>query len=135
MKAKGGKPITAVAPQKPEEVFGADEANPGKIAKVKAEQLKKKAGKYGSTGLPPHKAPKDQTEEEKEEKTSWIEIELLDEEDNPVPGEKYEIELPDGTLAKGSLDGNGFARVDGVKEGECKVSFPELDQEDWSISS
>jgi len=131
MKAKGGKAVKAVAPQKPEEVFGADDAKPGKIAEVKAEQAKKKAGKYGSTGLPAHKPPKQQTEEEKKEKTSWIEIELLDEEDNPVPGEKYEIELPDGTIAKGSLDGDGFARVDGVKPGECKVCFPELDGEVW----
>mgnify|MGYP000134853111 CR=1 FL=1 len=134
MKAKGGKSISAVAPPKPAEAFGADDSDPGKIAEVKAEQAKKKAGKYGSTGLPAHKAPKNQTEEEKQEKTSWIEIELLDEEDKPVPGEKYEIELPDGSMAKGSLDGNGFARVEGVKPGECKVSFPELDESAWSTS-
>ena len=134
MKAKGGKSVKAVAPAKPEEVFGADDANPGKIAEVKAEQAAKKAGKYGSTGLPAHKPPEKQTEEEKKEKTDWIEIELLDEEDNPVPGEKYEIELPDGSLAKGSLDGNGFARVDGVKPGECKVTFPELDKSAWKAA-
>jgi len=131
MKAKGGKKVTAVAPQKPEDVFGADDSDPGKIAEVKAEQVEKKAGKYGSTGLPAHKAPKNQSDEEKEENTSWIEIELLDEEDNPVPGEKYEIELPDGSMAKGSLDGNGFARVEGVESGECKVTFPELDESAW----
>lgn len=132
MKAKGGSSVTAVAPAKPEEVFGADDADPGKIAEVKAEQIEKEAGKYGSTGLPAHKAPKNQSVEEKEEKTDWIEIELLDEEGNPVPGEKYEIDLPDGTLAKGSLDGDGFARVDGVLPGNCQVSFPELDKEAWS---
>ena len=132
MKAKGGKPVKAVAPQKPEEVFGADDANPGKIAEVKAEQIEKKAGKYGSTTLPAHKPPNKQTEEEQAEKTSWIEIELLDEEDKPVSGEKYEIELPDGSKAKGSLDGGGFARIEGIKPGECKVSFPELDKSAWS---
>jgi hypothetical protein len=131
MKAKSGKSVKAVTPSKPEEVFGADEANPGKIAEVKAEQIKKKAGKYGSTTLPSHKPPEKQTEEEQAEKASWIEIELFDEEDKPVPGEKYEIELPDGALAKGSLDGDGFSRVEGVKPGECKVTFPELDKSAW----
>mgnify|MGYP003653708502 FL=1 len=132
MKAKSGKTVTVVAPSKPQEAFEADEANPGKVAEVKAKQVEKKEGKYGSTVIPAHKALQDQTPEEKEENTSWIEIELLDEEDAPVPGEKYEIELPDGTFAKGTLDGDGFARVDGIKPGECKVSFPELDKEAWS---
>ena len=132
MKAKSGKLVTAVAPSKPEEAFEADVANPGKVAKVKAKQIDKKEGKYGSTVIPVHKALKDQTDEEKEENTSWIEIELLDEEDTPVPSVKYEIELPDGSLAKGSLDGEGFARVDGIKPGECKVCFPEYDKDAWS---
>jgi hypothetical protein len=132
MKAKGGKLVTAVAPSKPEEAFEADEAKPGKVAEVKAKQIEKKEGKYGSTVAPPFKPIKDQTDEEKEENTSWIEIELLDEEDTPVPSVKYEIELPDGAVAKGSLDGNGFARVDGIKPGECKVSFPEYDKDAWS---
>lgn len=131
MKVKGGKAVKAVEPPAPEAVIAADEADPGKIAEAKAEQVQKKKGKYGSTAMPAHKAPKDQSEEEKEEKTDWVEIELLDEEGNGVSGEKYEIELPDGSLAKGTLDGSGFARVDGVKPGECKVTFPELDESAW----
>ncbi|WP_339721999.1 hypothetical protein [uncultured Paraglaciecola sp.] len=132
MKTKSGKAVTVVAPSKPVEAFEADEADPGKVAEVKAKQVESKKGKYGSTVAPAHKAIEDQTPEEKKEKTSWIEIELLDEEDAPVPGEKYQIELPDGSIAKGTLDGDGFARVDGVKPGECKVTFPELDKEAWS---
>jgi hypothetical protein len=131
MKAKSGKLVSAVKPSKPVEAFEADDANPGKVAEVKAKQVEQKKGKYGSTPVPPFKPLEDQTPEEKEENTSWIEIELLDEEDAPVSGEKYEIELPDGTFAKGSLDGDGFARVDGIKPGECKVTFPELDKDAW----
>lgn len=132
MKAKGGKSVNAVAPTSPVEAFEADEANPGKVAEVKAKQIEKKEGKYGSTVAPPFKPLEQQTEEEKEENTSWIEIELLDEEDNPVPGEKYEVELPDGKIAKGTLDGEGFARIDGIKPGACKVCFPEYDKDAWS---
>lgn len=132
MKAKSGKLVKVVAPAKPEAAFEADEANPGKVAEVKAKQVETKKGKYGSTVAPAHKALQDQTPEERKQNTSWIEIELLDEEDAPVSGEKYEIELPDGTFAKGTLDGNGFARVDGIMPGACKVSFPALDKDAWS---
>jgi hypothetical protein len=48
-----------------------------------------------------------------------------------VPGERYRIELPDGKIAEGSLDQNGFARVNRIKPGTCKVTFPRLDKEAW----
>ncbi|MBC7927679.1 MAG: type VI secretion system tip protein VgrG [Bryobacteraceae bacterium] len=70
--------------------------------------------------------------EENKEKKSWIEIKLLDEEGNPVPGEAYKITLPDGsTVADGTLDDKGFARVDNIDPGNCKVTFPNLDEEAW----
>lgn len=133
MKAKSGKAVTAVEPMVPEEVLEADEADPGKVAKVKAKQQENKKGKYGATKAPAFK-PKDAETKEKEseeEKTSWIEIELVGEDEKPIPSEKYEIELPDGTVAGGTLDGNGFARVEGFEAGECKVSFPRLDKKAW----
>jgi hypothetical protein len=41
--------------------------------------------------------------------------------------------LPDGqTLAEGTLDEKGFARVEGVDPGSCKVTFPNLDKSAWS---
>ncbi len=131
MQAKSGKAVTAVEPTEPDEAFEADVADPGKIAEIKAEQIEKKEGKYGSTELPPHKPADEDEELEDEEKNSWIEIELLDEEGNPVPGEKYEIELPEATLAKGTLDKDGFARVEGIEPGTCKVAFPKLDKDAW----
>ena len=131
MKVKSGKLVTAVEPSKPKEAFEADEAKPGKVAETKAKQVENKKGKYGSTVISAYKPLKDQTDEEKEENTSWIEVELKDEEDTPVPGQNYEIELPDGKIAKGTLDGDGFARIDGIKPGECKVCFPDLDAKVW----
>lgn len=65
-----------------------------------------------------------------EEKT-WIEIVLVDEEDQPVPGTRYMIELVDGTKVEGRLDSKGFARVDGIDPGTCVVHFPDLDEEAW----
>ncbi len=62
----------------------------------------------------------------------WVKIELLGEDDKPIPGETYRVELPDGTLVKeGSLDMNGQAGVEGITAEECLVSFPNLGDECW----
>lgn len=63
--------------------------------------------------------------------TSWIEIELVDEADRPVPGERYRIVLPNGTVKEGTLDSKGRARVKGIDPGNCRVVFPSLDGEAW----
>lgn len=143
MAAKSGKPVTAVEPTDPEEAFEADEAKPGEVAKVKAKQVESKTGKYGTQKAPAFKAPdpadaesgadatNQKNEDAEEEKKSWIIIELVGEDDKPIPGEKYEITLPDGTVASGTLDGKGFAKVEGFEAGECKVSFPKLDKDAW----
>jgi type VI secretion system secreted protein VgrG len=83
---------------------------------------------------PTHQEPDEEDEEEKEEKEekSWIEIELVDEDDNPVTGERYQITLPDGTtVATGTTDSNGLARVSGIDPGTCKITFPNLDKDAW----
>ena len=126
MSKKSGNAGSPVSPAAPDAAEDADIADPGKMAEIKAEQLEKKEGKYGSEQVKSHNP----TEEEIEEK-SWIEIEMVDEEDEPVPGEKYKITLPDDSVAEGTLDGKGFARVEGIDEGTCKITFPELDKDAW----
>lgn len=124
--ASAASPGSLVAPTDATDAEDADEADPGEVAEVKARQRETQTGKYGTVQAPPFQP----TEEEEEEKT-WIEIELVDEDDNPIPGERYEIELPDGSVARGTLDNNGFARVEGIDPGTCQITFPELDQEAW----
>jgi hypothetical protein len=64
--------------------------------------------------------------------TTFIEIELVDEEGNPVPGESFEVTLPDGTVVDGSLDDQGQARVEGIDPpGSCQITFPDLDKDAW----
>jgi hypothetical protein len=68
----------------------------------------------------------------KEEEKSWIEIELLDEENRPVAGERYRIILPDGnTIAEGTTDAIGLAAIRAIDPGICKITFPDLDKADW----
>ena len=115
---KSGKAGKAVSPTAPEKAAEADVADPGKAAEIKAGQTEEE------------ETPHNPTEEEIEEK-SWIEIELVDEEDNPVPGEKYKVTLPDGSVAQGTLDENGFVHIGGIDPGTCQITFPDLDKDAW----
>jgi len=127
---KSGNAGSLVQPAAPDEAFDADSADPGEIAEIKAEQLESKKGKYGSEPVKPF-TKQDEKQGQDDPKKSWIEIEMVDEEDGPVSGEKYEIKLPDGKVSKGTLDQNGFARVDGIDPGTCQITFPDLDKEAW----
>ncbi len=62
---------------------------------------------------------------------TWIEIELLDPKGKPVPSERYRIQAPDGTFHNGTLDSNGRARLTDIDRGECVVSFPDIDGNEW----
>jgi hypothetical protein len=124
-----GSPGTIVPPAEPTEALDADDADPGQVEEAKARERQEHAGKYGSTPVTPNKPP--ETAEEKAAKTSWIEIELVDQNDQPVPGEPYRVTLSDNTVAEGTLHEKGFERLDGIPPGNCQVTFPNLDQDAW----
>ena len=127
-----GQAGSLVPPMKPTDADEADKADPGEMDKIKQQQIQQGTGKYGLVSLTPHKPPK-AGEEGAEGKTHWIEIELVDEDGNPVPGEEYQITLPDGsTVASGTLDAKGKARVEGIDGGTCKVTFPNQDKSAWA---
>ena len=115
MGKKSGKAGNAVKPAAPDVAEDADVAIHGETAELPE----------------PHKEPEDEESAEENEETSWIEIEMVGEDDNPIPGEKYKITLPNGKVASGTLDDKGFARVQGFKKGSCKVCFPQLDKDAW----
>ena len=66
----------------------------------------------------------------------WIEIELVGEDNRPIPWEAYEVILPDQVRVQGYLDIDGFARFEGLEQGgTCQVRFPELDRDAWEFIS
>lgn len=61
----------------------------------------------------------------------WIEIELVDENGEAVAGEEYLIVTPNNASHSGVTDPAGYARLDGIDPGSCRVSFPRLDKDTW----
>jgi len=58
----------------------------------------------------------------------WIQMELKDENGNPIPNKKYVLYLADGQKKEGSVDSNGFARIDGIPPGRFKIEFSNMDK-------
>lgn len=62
--------------------------------------------------------------------THWLEIELVGEDGAGISWAAYEVVLPSGEVTAGYLDGEGFARFDGLTTaGSCKIRFPEIDKD------
>jgi type VI secretion system secreted protein VgrG len=132
MNKKSGTAGSPVAPMQPIEAQAADLADPGAMAKIKAEERQRGTGKYGSTPAKSSQPLEPESAEEKAKKKHWLEVELVDQDGDPLPGEAYRIILPDGeTPVEGTLDEKGFVRLDGLDAGSCQVSFPNLDKTSW----
>lgn len=57
---------------------------------------------------------------------TWITIALVREDDAPIANQRYRIELPDGSVREGSLDGQGQVYLRDIDPGQCRVTFPDL---------
>lgn len=120
--AGSGSPVSLTAP---EATLAADTATPGADTTFSPEVQELAA-------VAPESAEFAAAEITREEMvTSWVEIELVDEDGQPWPDEYYEVTLPDGKIRKGYLDKDGRAHIHLPKAEETTVSFPRLDSEAW----
>jgi hypothetical protein len=62
---------------------------------------------------------------------TWIEVLVVDEEDVPVAGIEYEIELSDGRVRRGRTSELGILRYDGIAPGSCKVKLLSVEGKGW----
>lgn len=76
-------------------------------------------------------SPSSEELNQKPDKTAVIEFVLKDQNGKPVPDVKFKIALDDGTAKEGKTDAEGRARVLGLKPGQGKLTFPDLDAHDW----
>jgi hypothetical protein len=58
---------------------------------------------------------------------SWIAVQLVDEDNKPVPKAKFKIRFPDGVEEEHELDDNGYKYFPDLDPGECEIGFPDLE--------
>ncbi len=121
-------PVVAMAtsPEQAEDAAAADESDPGYDITYNPTTDSYAPVEVEKPAFTPAVMPTEEPEE-----TTWIEIEMVDEAEQPCAGERYELELPDGKIRKGTLDANGFARHENLDPGSVKVRFPRLDAAAW----
>jgi hypothetical protein len=56
----------------------------------------------------------------------WIAIHLQNDDGSPAANEECTVHLPDGNQRKVRLDGEGYARLDGISAGPIRVELPGL---------
>lgn len=83
---KDGSPGTLVPPTDADVAADADDADPGAVESAKAYQRETQTGKYGTQQVDPHSTDEEEPDPEVPPKTSWIEVQLIDDADQPVPG-------------------------------------------------
>lgn len=63
--------------------------------------------------------------------SDFLDFSLVDEEGKPVANEPYRVILADGSEHTGRLDFQGKAHIEGLFPGNARISFYELDTNDW----
>ena len=63
--------------------------------------------------------------------TTWVEIQLVGEDNIGIADAAYLVVAADGKEFRGKTDAYGLARLEEVIKGDCSISFPVLDQEAW----
>ena len=141
--ALSGSPGSLVSPLSPTAPTAADTANPGAVTTAPSGTAATQVSTAVTSITPVTAIPKQSAASssspthnpnspENLQKTHFIEINLVDEDSKPVPGEAYKVTLPDGTtVADGTLDEKGHARVENIDPGNCTVTFPNIDQDAW----
>jgi Rhs element Vgr protein len=118
---------TAAGPATVDDPAAADSSKPGKDTRY-GPQAETLPTVPPPAEVPGHEFPGSQPSPTA---THFIEIQLVDELDKPVAGERYDITTPDGKVRYGTTDANGHARENNLQAGQCQIKFPRLDSEAW----
>jgi len=114
----GAPPATAQGGGQTSEVSHIGPAGPEHVGPLKAQP--------GHT--PAEVASASQQQQQEEEKT-WIEVELVDRDGEPVPDKDFRIRLSKGNVLSGRTDQQGKARFEGVDPDSGEVIFPQIPED------
>jgi uncharacterized Zn-binding protein involved in type VI secretion len=59
---------------------------------------------------------------------TWVAVEAIDQNGNPLANEPCEVMLPNGEVRKDKLNAQGKLRIDDIEPGSCQVVFPKLQE-------
>jgi hypothetical protein len=57
---------------------------------------------------------------------TYIEILVLDEDDQPISGEKYKLQLSNGSVQEGTLGEDGRLYIDSIPRGTCRLTLARM---------
>jgi hypothetical protein len=60
----------------------------------------------------------------------WVELELVDEDGQPVGDQAFIVYMADGSQKKGNLDEDGYTRLEDVPPGPIRIEYPGVYSED-----
>ena len=87
---------------------------------------------YETFLLPERKPDAEEEQEEEQEQWTWVGLQFVGEDDQPVAHESFELKLPDGSVKRGRTDSYGYADTQNIYgEGDCELTFVDLDQDAW----
>ncbi|PRP91451.1 hypothetical protein ENSA5_55680 [Enhygromyxa salina] len=67
-----------------------------------------------------------------DEQPHWVELCLVGENEEPIPGVRCEVTLPSGKVVRRRSDRHGLVRIEGITTpGACSLTLPDLDQNAW----
>lgn len=137
---RGATPGDWSAPDVPQRVLRAlqDASASGRLVSVRRKAAQGNTGSNSGSGSgnpfasppPRRRSSAPPPADDRPEKT-WVEIQLLDPDGEPVGGAKYRLKITDGSVREGTLNDEGKARVNGIDPGSCTVWFPDFDAKEW----
>ena len=114
-------------PSPPPEALEADSAEAGEIASASPSSVNPQ-----SEGTDSAQVPGMGTGDDDENDVHQVWVKLQDEEENPVPNERFQIRFSDGSVQSGTTDDEGKGGFEHVPDGDCEVNFPRIHRTEWS---
>ncbi|MCE7973184.1 MAG: type VI secretion system tip protein VgrG [Leptolyngbya sp. PLA1] len=108
----------------------ADKADPGEMAKIKAEQRQSGKGKYGKTKVDPTPGGGGGGETPPPGKT-WYEFKITSDDGTPIPNEKTKVILSTGAPQELTTNSDGVVKVETDEGVSAEAGYPNYTDPEW----